>query len=227
MDAINNNILNDLGIGPVKKLDDPRKNNAEELGVGDFMTLMLAQIQNQDPFEPMQSGDFISQMAAFGTVSGIEDLQKSFNSLSESMFSNQALEAASLIGRNVQVATDTAAHINGGVVSGAIELPERATWVTVSIYDQKGVQVDSINFNEQAAGVLNFAWEGKYSDGASAASGLYNVVAEASIDGSATAMNTYLDVSVGSVSFVGESGGIELQLVNGDAVAFSKVREIR
>ena len=227
MESINNNTLHDLGIGPAKNTEGSRKNNAEELGVGDFMTLMLAQIQNQDPFEPMQSGEFISQMAEFGTVSGIEGLQKSFNSLSESIFSNQALEAASLIGRNVQVETETAVHINGNIVSGAVELPEPASSVTVRIFDQAGVEVDSINFNEQGTGDLDFMWDGRHFDNAPAETGLYKVVAEASIAGSATALNTYIDVPVGSVSFNDANGGIELQLANGDAVAFSQVREIR
>ena len=227
MDAINSNVLQDIGLGPASNPEGSRKNNAEDLGVSDFLTLMLTQIKNQDPFDPMQNGDFIAQLAQFGTVSGIDKLQTSFSSFSESMFSNQALEAASLIGRNVQVGTDQGVYIADSSLTGAIELPEDSIGVTVRVLDKNGVQVDSMDVGDQEAGTLDFYWDGTTSDGSQAPTGVYQVVAEALVDGEATGLDTFLDIPVTSVSFNGDGGGIELELLNGETVGFSDIREIR
>jgi flagellar basal-body rod modification protein FlgD len=76
------------------------------LGQDEFLKLMTTQMTHQDPNNPMQNGEFLSQMAQFGTVSGIQDLQKSFATFAGSINSDQALQAASLVGRNVTVTSD-------------------------------------------------------------------------------------------------------------------------
>ncbi len=65
-----------------------------------ILELMTEQLQNQDPFKPMENGDFIAQLAQFGTVSGIEDLRTELQNLSGSLFSNQAMQAAGMMGRD-------------------------------------------------------------------------------------------------------------------------------
>ena len=118
-----------LGVPP------PADPNRDQLGQGDFLTLMIAQFRNQDPFEPMDNGDFLGQLAQFGTVNGIEQLNSSFYDLSESIFSEQALQAANLVGHSVLARTDTAYLEGGGVLAGAIELarhrpiPIEINWV--------------------------------------------------------------------------------------------------
>jgi hypothetical protein len=80
---------------------DARAN--DKLGQEQFLKLMITQLNNQDPFKPLESGEFLGQLAQFGTVSGIQDLQQSFQGLAGSMQSNQALQAAGLVGRSVYV----------------------------------------------------------------------------------------------------------------------------
>ena len=94
---------------------------------------MIAQFRNQDPFEPMDNGDFLGQLAQFGTVNGIEQLNSSFYDLSESIFSEQALQAANLVGHSVLARTDTAYLEGGGVLAGAIELASSASNVQIDI----------------------------------------------------------------------------------------------
>ena len=80
----------------------------DELGQAEFLELMTAQLKYQDPLKPMENGDFLGQMAQFGTVSGINDLNATINTMSASFQSNQALQASTLVGRRVLVAADGA-----------------------------------------------------------------------------------------------------------------------
>ena len=110
-----------LGISrPV--VDDSRRT---ELGQEDFMTLMIAQFRNQDPFEPLDNGDFLGQLAQFGTVSGIDELNSSFSGLQNSIQSEQALQAANLVGHAVLAETETGFLPPGGSLYGAIDLHVR------------------------------------------------------------------------------------------------------
>ena len=82
------------------RLEVPQAAREGDLGQEDFLHLMLTQLKNQDPFKPMESGEFLGQLAQFGTVQGLAGLQTSFDSLSSSLVSNQALQASSLVGRS-------------------------------------------------------------------------------------------------------------------------------
>ncbi len=82
-------------------------NDANELGLNTFLKLMVTQLNNQDPFKPMENGDFLSQIAQFGSVTGLEQLNKSFESLSTNITSGQALQAGSLVGREVLAPVDS------------------------------------------------------------------------------------------------------------------------
>ncbi|HET8691826.1 MAG TPA: flagellar hook capping FlgD N-terminal domain-containing protein, partial [Steroidobacteraceae bacterium] len=81
----------------------PKADASKELGAEDFLKLMLTQFQNQDPLKPLDNGDFIGQLAQFGTVTGLTQLRQDFGSLADSLVSNQALQASSLLGRDVLV----------------------------------------------------------------------------------------------------------------------------
>ena len=97
------NPVDSLGLG----FDVPKAAREGDLGQEDFLHLMLTQLKNQDPFKPMESGEFLGQLAQFGTVQGLAGLQTSFDSLASSLVSNQALQASSLVGRSALAATST------------------------------------------------------------------------------------------------------------------------
>ena len=77
--------------------------SSDELGQDEFLTLMLTQLKHQDPFQPMENGEFIGQLAQFSTVSGIEQMQVALEDLSGSFVSNQTLEATRLVGKEVLI----------------------------------------------------------------------------------------------------------------------------
>src|ERR1700730_12286177 len=98
--------------------------NSSTLGGTNFLTLMLAQLKNQDPTSPVDSNQFLNQLASLSTVQGITHLNTSFASLSSSLVSTQALQAFSLLGHQALVSSKTAALAANGTVTGAISVPQ-------------------------------------------------------------------------------------------------------
>jgi flagellar basal-body rod modification protein FlgD len=195
------------------------------MGQEQFLELMTAQLQNQDPFKPMESGDFLSQIAQFSTVEGIGDLNDSFSGLSQSLVSNQALQATNLVGRQVLAPTGVAALSQGGNIRGNVELPAASGEVVVNVYDQAGQVVRRLELGSQAAGPVAFQWDGLKNDGQFASPGSYFISAEASIDGQFESVETLLASEVRSVT-LSNSGGLLLDLDGIGSLDFSEVRQI-
>ena len=195
------------------------------LGEQQFLQLMVAQLQNQDPTQPMQSGNFLGQLAQFGTVSGIQGLQSSFSQFTSSMQSNQALMATSLVGHSVLAPGSAGSLSAGGSISGAVDLGSAASDVVVGVYDSSGQLVNSVDLGPQAAGQVPFSWNGQNSNGVLMPAGTYQIKANV-INGSSTvAANTLIAANVDSVS-LGGSQGIMLNLSGMGSVPLSAVTQI-
>jgi len=124
-------------------LKPPEKTASDGLGQEAFLELMLTQIKNQDPLSPMESGDFLSQIAQFGTVNGITELNKSFAALTSSLQSSQALQASTLVGNTVLVPGDTSELVSGGQISGAIDLNSSTSNLVLNIFDAGDIKFES------------------------------------------------------------------------------------
>ena len=197
----------------------------KELGQEQFLELMTAQLQNQDPFKPMESGDFLGQIAQFSTVEGIGELNEAFSGLSQSLVSNQALQAANLVGRRVLAPTGVAALSQGGTIRGNVELPAASGEVVVNVYDQAGQVVRRLELGSQPAGPVEFQWDGLKNDGQFASPGTYFISAEASVDGRFESVEALLASEVRSVT-LSNSGGLLLDLDGVGSLDFSEVRQI-
>src|SRR5450755_4255133 len=171
------------------------------LGGTNFLTLMLAQLKNQDPTSPVDSNQFLSQLASLSTVQGITQLNTSFGALSTSLVSSQALQASSLLGHQALVASKTAALAAGGAISGAVQIPQTTSQAVVNISDASGALVRQINLGAQATGLANFSWDGKQADGSPASAGAYALAAQYAGGASGgTAATTYVNGTVQSVT---------------------------
>jgi flagellar basal-body rod modification protein FlgD len=100
--------INDVtGAGALSQYDiaqkKPKETSSNELGKDDFLKLMIAQLNNQNPLEPQANAEFVAQLAQFSQVEGIQNMSKGFESLSNSYKSSQALQASSLVGGAVTV----------------------------------------------------------------------------------------------------------------------------
>lgn len=196
------------------------------LGQQDFLSLMTAQLKNQDPTKPMDNNEFMSQMAQFSTVSGINDLNSSFASFASSLHSNQALQAAGLIGHAVLAPTGTGYLEAGGSIGGAVDVPSSAEQVTVNVYTDSGQLVKQLQLGKQPAGQANFVWDGTAADGTALPAGTYKITASAQIGGQDTAVDTLTAAYVQSVNLGKDGSSLTLNLYGLGAVDFSTVREI-
>jgi flagellar basal-body rod modification protein FlgD len=197
------------------------------LGGTNFLTLMLAQLKNQDPTSPVDSNQFLNQLASLSTVQGITQLNTSFGALSTSLVSSQALQASSLLGHQALVASSTATLAANGSVSGAVDVPQTTTQAVVDIADAAGALVRQINLGAQAAGTANFSWDGKLQDGSQAPAGRYTLSAQfAGAASGASAAATYVNGTVQSVTMGAGQSGLTLNVEGLGSVPFSGVKQI-
>jgi flagellar basal-body rod modification protein FlgD len=197
------------------------------LGGTNFLTLMLAQLKNQDPTSPVDSNQFLNQLASLSTVQGITQLNTSFGSLSTSLVSSQALQASSLLGHQALVSSNTANLTANGAVSGAIDVPQTTSQAVVNISDSSGALVRQINLGAQSTGLANFSWDGKLQDGSQASAGQYTLSAQfAGATSGATAASTYVNGVVQSVTMGAGQTGLTLNVSGLGSVPFSGVKQI-
>jgi flagellar basal-body rod modification protein FlgD len=201
--------------------------NGTTLGGTDFLTLMLAQLKNQDPTSPVDSNTFLSQLASLSEVQGITSLNTSFNALSSSLSSNQALQASSLLGHQALVNSSTAALTAGATITGAVNVPQTTSQVVLNISDSSGALVSQINLGAQSSGLANFSWNGATSSGSQAPPGTYTLSAlYAGATSGGTAAATLVNGTVESVSMGAGSTGLTLNVAGIGSVPFSSVQQI-
>ena len=155
-------ILNKLGINSADKSNMPKAK--DKLGQEDFLKLMTTQLQNQDPFAPMENGEFIAQMAQFSTVTGITSMDESLKNVASKLGETRIATAANMLGHSVLVPGKIARTDDDGSVNGVIDLPSAATNVNVVFKSQSGDIIDTINLGNQSSGLVGFAWHGAPKD---------------------------------------------------------------
>jgi flagellar basal-body rod modification protein FlgD len=222
--------INGVGDNPYGFLNSQQAKTSEtkdtgQLALEDFMSLMTTQLKNQDPLKPMESGDFLGQIASFGTVSGIADLQASFSSFAKSMQSDQALQGSSLVGRSVLVPSSIGYMTADSGLTGQINVAEPVTDLKVTIYNEAGVAVRTLEMGS-ASGYTNFSWDGFDNNGAASPEGVYQFKATGTVNGENTAFATATIAKVSSVLVGSGSQGLTVNLAGIGSVPFSEVQEI-
>ncbi|HDR2890470.1 flagellar hook assembly protein FlgD [Enterobacter soli] len=153
-----------------------------------FLTLLVAQLKNQDPTNPMQNNELTTQLAQISTVSGIEKLNTTLGSVSGQIDNSQSLQAANLIGHGVMIpgttvlagSTTTDGTTSTSTTPFGVELQQAADKVTATIKDSTGAVVRTIDIGALSAGVHTFTWDGSVTDGSTAPNGSYTVSIAAS-----------------------------------------------
>ncbi len=205
----------------------PSEESKKELGQADFLTLLTAQMKSQDPTNPMDSQQFLAQMAQFSTVQGIQDLQKSFATLATSLTSSQTLQASQLVGHSVLVPGSVANLTAEDGLSGAMDLPQTVPDLAVKIYDGSGKLVRVLDMQGQGPGLVDFKWDGLDDSGQTLPPGQYQFSAEGSLNGEAQAFDTFVLAKVDSVSVKAEDGQVQLDTGGFGQFGVEQVRQIR
>lgn len=207
-------------------IKQPEKKASDGLDQDAFLELMLTQLKHQDPTNPMESGDFLSQMAQFGTVNGITELNKSFATLSGSLQSSQALQASTMVGNTVLVPGNKSELLSGNQLSGAIDLNNSTSNLVLSVFDAAGQSVRQIDLGSHTAGMTKFTWDGLDNSGNAVPAGTYTLEAAALTNGEAVAQSVLVNARVDSVSLSKTGGEPLLNLSGLGTVSISEVREI-
>jgi flagellar basal-body rod modification protein FlgD len=189
-----------------------------------FLTLLVTQLKNQDPLNPLDNAQITTQLAQISTVSGINKLNDTVASLASAFSAGQWLQAAGIIGHDV-VTSGNAIDLKGGSASGGVSLANNADQVTITINDASGAVVRTINLGAQSAGGQFFTWDGKTDGGKAAPDGHYTFTATAK-SGTASVAATTLSVAHVDGIVPGQSG-VSLQLAGGAQIALSDIFEIR
>jgi flagellar basal-body rod modification protein FlgD len=213
------------GLGLTTAPTNKPKRNA--LDQEQFLKLMTTQMTHQDPTKPMQNGEFLTQMAQFGTVSGIQDLQQSFKDFAASISSDQALQATGLIGRQVSVPSNEAILSAGGRIKGSVTLNTSATNLTLKIVDPAtGEILATKSLGGHSAGPVNFEWDGIKANGNPASPGVYKVQLETIADGVNTALQPNIYAPVDSVSMANDSHGLQINIKGLGPFNFNQITQI-
>lgn len=188
-----------------------------------FLKLLVTQMQNQDPLNPMDNAQVTTQLAQINTVSGIEKLNTTVQGLSSSLLQSQSLQSASMIGREVY-ATGSYLNLEGGAAVGGVDLKQDADRVFISIADASGLVVRRLELGSAKAGMSAFRWDGKSDAGTQAPDGAYVFQATAARGTSAVSLEPVTQAKVEGVSL--GSGGMTLNLQGGGAIGLADVKRI-
>ena len=220
MQAISSEILSLIN-SPQKQED-----SSNDLGQEDFLELMVTQLQNQDPFEPLQSGEFIGQLAQFGTVSGVGELNNSFSNLASSLTSVQSLGATNLIGKNALIPSDSLSFKEGESIKGAIGSSTPANNVNVNIFDAAGNLVQTLPLGIVNEKLQEFVWDGTDVSGEQVSEGEYFFSVTGTQGEDSVALDTYAYKRIESISLGENSNSVRLNVERGGELKFSEILRI-
>ncbi|GAC1410978.1 MAG: flagellar hook assembly protein FlgD [Burkholderiaceae bacterium] len=187
-----------------------------------FLTLLVTQMKNQDPLNPMDNAQVTSQLAQLSTVSGIDKLNTTLSALQGSYQSSQSLQAASLIGHGVLTPGGSVTLAGGKALLG-VDITEAADDVKLTIRDSSGKPVHTMNLGSQQASTLPLEWDGRTDAGATASAGAYTFEVAATRGGTKSAATALAYGQVQSVSTSGQ--GVKLNVPNIGAIDLSAVKQ--
>ncbi|MAY25868.1 MAG: hypothetical protein CMK02_06175 [Polycyclovorans sp.] len=199
--------------------------NNQSLGQQDFMRLLIAQFQAQNPLEPLGNTEFIGQLAQFSVVSGVQQLDSSFQGFAQQLTGDQVLQGASLLGKPVQRISDQIGFDGTSAPIMTFDVPPGAAKVEVDVLNASGVRVAQLIQNNPAAGDLSLAWDGLLADGSRAPAGLYSVQARAVAGDATAAMAVRTEAIVTGIKPT--SQGLQLVLDDGSTTSLNDVTQIR
>lgn len=218
MTGINNVGQNGLSyIDQLKSLQEANKpekatGGKNELKQEDFLSLLTKQLSQQDPFKPVENDQMIAQMASFATVDGIGKMNTQFDSLNSSMTSNQALQASSLVGRDVLVPGAKGLKEADKSMAAMVKLPQAINNLMVRVENEQGQLIRTLDVGAKPAGDSRVEWDGKDDKGNAMPAGRYSIKAAGVLDGENQEFGVSTYANVNSVLLGKGDGNVLLNL---------------
>ena len=184
-----------------------------------FLKLLVTQMQNQDPLNPMDNAQVTSQMAQISTVSGISDLNTTVSGLNAQFVQLQAVQGATLVGHDVTlVGNKLDVTTDSGVGVGGFELTSAADSVKVDVFSSTGTKLETLDLGAQTAGMNSFSWKGAANETA------YTFKVTATASGSALTVTPLMRDHVYAVAIVNNK--LTLETAKSGQVEYSTVKAI-
>ncbi|MFZ2267881.1 MAG: flagellar hook assembly protein FlgD [Azonexus sp.] len=221
-------VSNTSGTSANSALQDLMKTSSSKTNATDemsdrFLTMLVTQMQNQDPLNPMDNAQITTQLAQINTVKGIDSLNTTLEKLLTSYSDALSMQSSSLIGKSVLTPGSSLELVTNGALGG-VKLEGDADKVSIVIMDAKGVKVATEDLGAQKAGVIDFAWDGKDGNGIKLAEGSYQFAVQATKAGEKV---TATALELGTVSaLVKGQNGFQLEIPGSGLVDFSTVEQI-
>jgi len=197
---------------PVSKINQNQISGSDAMNKEDFLKLLMAQMKNQNPLEPINNQEFVAQLTSFSSLEQLENLNQNVSASVQLQKSQSNAAAMSLIGKKIK-APGNIIELNGGSpVDISYELESDAN-VKINIYDSSNKLVKTINAGIQKAGANNLAWDGTTTPGQKLPEGIYTYeIVSTGADGEAVSVKTFLFGQVEKMQF--ENGGALLFVGN-------------
>lgn len=203
-----------------------RSDGRSELGADAFLRMMITQMQNQDPTQPLEADQFVAQLAQFSSVTELQELKRSFDNLASSMVTNQALQGASLVDRSVLVPSEVGYHDGESGIGGVVNVDAVSADVRISIYNSAGELVTELPMESTGDGRARFQWDGLGTDGEPMPAGQYEIRAQAISGGRSVANEILVRARVESVQFGRPGEPLDLNLRGLGMIRMDQVRQI-
>ncbi|UTZ25980.1 flagellar hook assembly protein FlgD [Vibrio campbellii] len=232
MAGINN--VGQSGLSYIDQLKSLQENKKTEESTGkqdlkqeDFLSLLTKQLSQQDPFKPVGNDQMIAQMASFATVDGIGKMNSQFESLNSSMTSNQALQASSLVGRDVLVSGAAGVKQDNATMAAMVKLAQPLDNLFVRVENEAGQLVRTFEVGAKPAGDTRVLWDGNDENGNPMPAGKYNVKASGLVDGESQEFPVSTYANVNSVLLGKGDGNVLLNLAGYESpVRLAEVLEV-
>jgi flagellar basal-body rod modification protein FlgD len=189
-----------------------------------FLKLLVTQLKNQDPLNPMDNAQLTSQLAQISTVNGIQQLNTTMQSLSSSLLSSQSMQSAGLIGRVVLTDGNSVAYDGANPGVGGAQLAQSADSLKVTIKGPSGNVIRQLDLGAQSSGFVPFRWDGLDDSGATVTAGIYSFAVAASRGGQAITATPVAAGAVQSVSF--GNGGQSLNVKGIGDIQMQQIKSI-
>ncbi|MEK7344234.1 MAG: flagellar hook capping FlgD N-terminal domain-containing protein [Pseudomonadota bacterium] len=217
-------------LGNVTRYEDVKNKStsktSEDMGKQDFLTLFTAQLQNQNPLEPVKNEAFVAQLAQFSQLEALTNMQTSLDTFVTSMSGERMLNSASLIGKKVAVSDALTQLTQGGTIDASIDLPEGAAGIQINVHDAKGNLVQELIAGAQTPGTVPVQWDGNDAMGNPAPTGLYRLTAQAVVNGNTTSVAVNALSTVRSIVTNPTDGSVSVEIDGGKSILLSDVKRV-
>ena len=224
--SVNNNVANTATGTTASTASAASSALGNTMDQADFLKLLTTQLQAQDPTNPMDNSQFVSQLAQFSQLASMQDLNTSVNNLSgqitSSLQTSQVLGSVGLVGRHVLVPSASLSYA-GSAVSGAVGVTNTAADVQLVVKDGSGKVVRTLDLGAQQSGLASFSWDGTDDSGNPVPAGDYSITAA---DQGGAALSTYADGTVSGVGYGGSDVGTYVQVSGVGGVPLSAIAQI-